>query len=371
MAKEKPCVKLAIANDPRTRALIEGKVGVEGYELEIIQDAANSGERHYRFVRGEFDVGEYSTATLLRGREKGLGFLGLPVFLDRGPCQRNIFHCEGKLTHPGELKGKKIGCFRYGATAVVWARGFLLDEYGLKTTDMDWYVSGQEVYIGQELPVEIERPNPPAPFGQERSHLAQRLSEGTLDIAIVAGDFGYLGIFGGGFLPGDMGKFPGVKPLLEDTDEIIRYIRNKRIYPMIHTIAIKQETAQRYPDLPAKLIEAFREAKKVRFPMRRRRFRPIASTLRMRVPMRSRLEKTGSGTKRFLRENSFRHRSWIVRRRSVARLRHGSLPSRKRSKKGRPSWSWCGSKEKRCRLKRLTYRPARQRCVRQRRSWKI
>ena len=261
MAKEKPCVKLAIANDPRTRALIEGKVGVEGYELEIIQDAANSGERHYRFVRGEFDVGEYSTATLLRGREKGLGFLGLPVFLDRGPCQRNIFHCEGKLTHPGELKGKKIGCFRYGATAVVWARGFLLDEYGLKTTDMDWYVSGQEVYIGQELPVEIERPNPPAPFGQERSHLAQRLSEGTLDIAIVAGDFGYLGIFGGGFLPGDMGKFPGVKPLLEDTDEIIRYIRNKRIYPMIHTIAIKQETAQRYPDLPAKLIEAFREAK--------------------------------------------------------------------------------------------------------------
>jgi 4,5-dihydroxyphthalate decarboxylase len=60
-----------------------------------------------------------------------------------------------------------------------------------------------------------------------------------------------------------MGKFPGVKPLFEDTDEIIRYVKRTQIYPIIHIVTMKEETAERYPDLPAKLIEAFREAKRL------------------------------------------------------------------------------------------------------------
>lgn len=265
MANPKPRIKLGIPDLPHTRALIEGKVTVEGHELAITHDFISAGERHYRFTQGEFDAGEFSTATFLRTKEKGYRFLALPVFLERGPRQRNIFYREGNLSHPGDLKGKKIGCFRYGATAVVWARGFLLDEYGLETRDMGWYVSGREVYIGQELPLKVERLQPPTPFGQERSRLAQLLSEGVLHAAIVAGDFGYLGIFGGGSLPDTMGKFAGVRPLFEDSGEIIRYIREKRIYPTIHTIALKEEVAEKYPDLPAQLIEAFRESKKLGF----------------------------------------------------------------------------------------------------------
>lgn len=263
MAKEKPRLKLGLPNDYRTRALIEGKVGVEGCDLDIVHDFASPGERHYRFAQGEFDVGEFSAATFLRTREKGRRFLALPVFFDRGPRQRNIFYCEGRLKHPTELKGKKIGCFRYGATAVVWARGFLLDEHGLKTKDMEWYVSGKEVYIGSELPVKVERLEPPPPFGQEKPVLARLVSEGKLHAALVAGDIGYLGIFGGGSLPKIMGEFPGVKPLFENTDEIIRYIKKTRIYPIIHLIAMKEEIAERQPELPAKLIAAFREAKRL------------------------------------------------------------------------------------------------------------
>ncbi|MBI4488959.1 MAG: hypothetical protein HY694_07720 [Deltaproteobacteria bacterium] len=263
MAREKPRIKLCIPYDYRTRALVEGEVVVDGCDLDIVHNIVSPGERHYRFAQGEFDVGEFSTATFLRTKEKGRKFLALPIFHDRGPRQRNIFYCEGKLNHPSELKGKKVGCFRYGATAVVWARGFLLDEYGLRTTDMGWYVSGREVYIGQDLPVKVERLDPPPPFGQEKPHLARLLSEGVLHAALVAGDIGYLGIFGGGSLPKIMGEFPGVRPLFADTDEIVRYVKKTRIYPIIHTIALKEEIAERYPDLPAKLIEAFREAKKL------------------------------------------------------------------------------------------------------------
>jgi 4,5-dihydroxyphthalate decarboxylase len=242
--------------------LIDGLVAIDGYEIEHI-GGYSPGEFHYRFVQGEYDVAEMSAATFLRTKEKGRRFVALPVFFQRGPRQRNIFYCEGKLKHPGELKGRKIGCFRYGATAVSWARGFLLDEYGLKTADAGWFVSGREVYIGNELPVKVERLDPPPPFGQEKAQLAELVSKGSLGAALVPGDSGFRGIFGGGSVPKEMGKFPGVKPLFDDTDEIVRYVKRTGIYPIIHLMAMKEESAERYPDLPAKLIEAFREAGKL------------------------------------------------------------------------------------------------------------
>ncbi|HEY6365551.1 MAG TPA: hypothetical protein VI585_12250 [Candidatus Binatia bacterium] len=255
-------ITLGLPYHPRTRALIDGEITIDGYELDITHDPS-PGERHYRFAQGEWDIGEYSAATFLRTREKGFRYVALPIFFERGPRQRNIYYCEGGLHHPTALKGKKIGCFRYGATAVVWARGFLLDEYDLKTTDMSWYVSGREVYIGSDLPVKVERLDPPPPFGQEKPHLARLLSEGELQAALVAGDSGYLGLFGGGSLPKAMGEARGVRPLFDDSEEIVRWVRKTRIYPIIHLIALKEEAAERYPDLAVKLLEAFREAKKL------------------------------------------------------------------------------------------------------------
>jgi 4,5-dihydroxyphthalate decarboxylase len=259
----KPKITFSTNPNARNKALIDGSVQLDGYDFEYVGDKYTPGEMHYRFVQGEFDVAEMSTATLMRAKEKGKRFLALPVFFQRGPRQRNIFFCEGKLKHPSELKGKQIGCFRYGATAVSWARGFLLDEYEIKTTDVAWYVSGQEVYIANELPVKVERLDPPPPFGQEKPHLANLVSEGKLGAALVAGDSGYPALFGGGVLPGVMGKSAGVKPLFDDADEIIGYVKRTQIYPIIHIVTMKEETAEKYPDLPAKLIEAFDEANKL------------------------------------------------------------------------------------------------------------
>ena len=260
---DKPKITFSTNPNPRNRALIDGLISIDGYELEYVGDKYSPGEMHYRFVQGEFDLAEMSTATLMRAKEKGKRFLALPVFFQRGPRQRNIFYCEGKIQHPSEIKGKQIGAFRYGATAVSWARGYLLDAHGIKTTDVGWFVSGREVYIGNELPVKVERLDPPPPFGQEKAQLAQLVSEGKLAAALVPGDSGYPALFGGGSLPGVMGKFPGVKPLFEDTDEIIRYVKRTEIYPIIHIMTIKEETVEQYPDLAAKLIEAFREANRM------------------------------------------------------------------------------------------------------------
>ncbi|HEY1236435.1 MAG TPA: hypothetical protein VGH22_23860 [Candidatus Binatia bacterium] len=259
----KPKITFSTNPNPRNRALIERMIPVDGYDLEYVGDKYSAGEIHYRFVQGEFDVAEMSTATLMRAKEQGRRFLALPVFFQRGPRQRNIFYREGNFSHPSELKGKQIGAFRYGATAVSWARGYLLDAYDIKTADVGWFVSGKEVYIANELPVRVERLDPSPPFGQEKEHLAKLLGERKLAAALVAGDSGYPGLFGGGVLPGIMGKVAGVKPLFEDTDEIIKYVKRTEIYPIIHIMTIKEETVEKYRDLAAKLIEAFREANRL------------------------------------------------------------------------------------------------------------
>jgi hypothetical protein len=131
---------------------------------------------------------------------------------------------------------------------------------------MQWFVSGREVFIEHELPVKVERIDPPLPFGHEKLELSKMLSEGVLHGAVVPGDSGYLGFFGGGSTPPMMAKYPGVKPLFENSDEIIRYTKQTGINPIMHVVSIRREVAERYPDFAAKLTRAFKEAKEAAAP---------------------------------------------------------------------------------------------------------
>jgi hypothetical protein len=80
-------ITFATNPNPRNRALIDGRIPLDGYDFEYVGDKYTPGEMHYRFVQGEFDVAEMSTATLMRAKEKGKRFLALPVFFQRGPRQ--------------------------------------------------------------------------------------------------------------------------------------------------------------------------------------------------------------------------------------------------------------------------------------------
>ena len=78
-------------------------------ELDIDPNFVSSGERHYkvsprRVGRRRMFRGEPVCAPLKKGRN----FWPFPCSFGRGPRQRNIYHCEGKLKQPSELKGQKI-----------------------------------------------------------------------------------------------------------------------------------------------------------------------------------------------------------------------------------------------------------------------
>jgi 4,5-dihydroxyphthalate decarboxylase len=52
-----------------------------------------------------------------------------------------------------------------------------------------------------------------------------------------------------------------VKPLFDDDQEIIGYVKKTGINPIMHVLSIRREVAERHPDLPAKLTRAFMEAR--------------------------------------------------------------------------------------------------------------
>ena len=213
----KPKITLGLPDHPRCQAIIDGKVGIEGYELDVDPNFVSSGERHYKYLHGEWDVGEVSAASLLRAIEKGQSCSRFRCSSSAGRASAIFIIASNHLKHPSELKGKKFGCFRYGATAVVWARGYLLDAHDIKTTDMQWFVSGREVFIGHELPVKVQRIEPPPPFGGEKLVLSKMLNEGELHGAVVPGDNGYAGFFGGGETPKMMSAYAGRKAALRQT----------------------------------------------------------------------------------------------------------------------------------------------------------
>jgi len=60
-----------------------------------------------------------------------------------------------------------------------------------------------------------------------------------------------------------MAAYPGVKPLFEESQEIINYVKKTGINPIMHVLSIRREVAERYPDLPAKLTRAFMDAREL------------------------------------------------------------------------------------------------------------
>ncbi len=60
-----------------------------------------------------------------------------------------------------------------------------------------------------------------------------------------------------------MAANPGVKPLFNDNQEIIDYVKRTGINPIMHVLSIRKEVVERHPDFPAKLTRAFMEARNV------------------------------------------------------------------------------------------------------------
>jgi 4,5-dihydroxyphthalate decarboxylase len=245
-------LSLACCDYDRTRALLDGRVPVEG--CDILPVALEPEEAFHRaFKYREFDVSEISlsshTMTVSRGDNH---YVGIPAFVSRLFRHSGIYiRTDRGIDSPADLKGKRVGLPEYQITANVWIRGMLQDEYGVHPRDIHWRRGGVEEPGREEraplaLPAEIDLQQIP-----HEKTLSGMLEAGELDAVIGARA---PSCFTRG-APNVARMFPDHRKVEEE------YFRRTRIFPTMHVIGIRRAIVEANPWLPASLYKAFVQAK--------------------------------------------------------------------------------------------------------------
>lgn len=243
---------LACGNYDRTQALLDGEIMPEGIELNYIPLGPE--EIFWRMLRHrEFDVSEMSLAMYLTGRAAGaMPLMAIPVFPSRAFRHSSIYvNAASDIQRPQDLAGRRVGVVEYAITAAVWVRGMLQDEYGVCPEQIQWITGGQEqpnradkVQLKSSVGVRIER----APAGR---YLSEMLVEGDID-ALVAARVPTAYTQGGGKV---RRLFPDYRAVEQD------YFRRTGIFPIMHTLVMKEELYESHPWVAQSLLKAFIEAK--------------------------------------------------------------------------------------------------------------
>jgi 4,5-dihydroxyphthalate decarboxylase len=235
----------------RTRRLMDGRVGIEGVDAEIVAGASEAMFSR-AFADAPYDVSELSFSNFMYHTRKGsCAYVGLPIFPSRAFRHSTIYVRTDRVQSPADLQGKRVGVREYSNTASLVARGVLQDDHGVLATDISWIVGD----IDQPERAEIIVPPLPARFDVQpvagRRLLSDMLASGDLD-AIVAYDPPRC------FLE----KAPGVARLFPDHVAAERgYFAKTGIFPIMHLMGLRRTIADREPWVADSLYRAFNEAK--------------------------------------------------------------------------------------------------------------
>jgi len=234
-------LRLTFACGPydRTLALRDGSVQPEGIELNYI--ASQPPDIFWRMLQfNEFEISEMSLSNYvtLVGAEKA-PFIAIPAFPSRVFRHGYFFiNTEKGIKTPADLKGKRGGVPEYTMTAAVYMRGLLQHEYGVKPSDVEW-VQGRADRLGRKLPADIRLTQ--APAGAELGDLLER---GEIDFMMTANN-------------------PlAFRRLFPDYPEVEKdYYRRTKIYPIMHTVVIRNDVYERNPWVALSMYKALCRAK--------------------------------------------------------------------------------------------------------------
>jgi 4,5-dihydroxyphthalate decarboxylase len=243
---------VATGNYDRVRAIIDGRVAIEGCDVNYI--TLEPEETFFRaFGAREFDVTELSLSSYMVATSRGTcPYQAIPVFPSRMFRHSAIYiRTDRGIAKPQDLKGKRIGVPEYQLTAQLWARGILSDEYGVKASDMRWLYGGEEEpgryeKLKLELPPEISLE--PIPEG---ATLSAMLKDGELD-----------GIISPRAPSCFSRQAPNVGRLFPNFREAeLDYFSRTGIFPIMHVLGIRKELVEAQPWLASSVFKAFVHAR--------------------------------------------------------------------------------------------------------------
>jgi 4,5-dihydroxyphthalate decarboxylase len=235
-------LKTALVARGHTQALRDGTVRPRtcDFEFEEVPVIINA---FRRMVRGlEFDVAELAITTYVCAKAHGKPFTAIPVFPMRAFHHGAILHHTGSgIRTPKDLEGRRVGVNRgYTVTTGVWARSILQHQYGVYLNGITWVLSGDEHVAEWQPPPNVV---PIEPGRKMEDMLASGEIPAAIGVQVDSAD---------------------VKPLIPNAAAVaLDALRSRGLYPINHTVVVKDDLLDAHPDLARDLLEAFIEAKRL------------------------------------------------------------------------------------------------------------
>lgn len=238
-------LSLACGDYEITRPLMDGRVNPAGIELTVI--TPESRERHWRVARDHaYDICEFNTPAYFMGRDRGLPYTALPVYLHRRFRHGFVF-VNGKkgFRQPKDLVGRKIGGTNYSPASNIWMRGILEEFYGVPHRSITWMTERDE----------------DIPFTAPPGLKIERIAPGqSLEDKVVAGELD--GLLTPSLPKTFMAGNPNIVRLFSDYRAVeIDYWRRTGIFPIMHVTIIREDIVRQHPWVGPSLARAFDQAK--------------------------------------------------------------------------------------------------------------
>lgn len=247
-------LNIGLSQSPYTQALFDGSVRPKEIELRLQSRFGdgldNVGARHRKIIAGELDGGELSISSFILGRLRGVPLKALPVFLSRRFRLRCMYcRTESPVHHPSQLAGKSVTVHRYNATTPVWLKGILQNEFGVKPSEVEWYVA--EPDIAEES---LRAPPPEVKVNfiaspRTREHAVELVERGEIEAALE---------------PYNLHDNPKMRYLMPDyrlAEE--EFFRRTGAYTINHLFALREPVAKEHPWAVESLFAALKEANAV------------------------------------------------------------------------------------------------------------
>ena len=236
---------LLLADYHRTRPLLSGEIEARG--IKFTPHRAETGVACMRPVYEEYDIAEMSLSWYLMARRRNEPVIALPIFPLRMQIHPYIFCSPSSgIARPEDLKGKKIGMDQYRLTVGLWARGILQEHYGVRPQDCRWFTSEPEsADAGFNAPSDVS-------ITVANESTEAMLLRGELDALIPPN-----------VVPSFRVKDRRIRRVFKDIRGTVNeYFRTTKIFPITHTLVVRQELFDKQPWIVSSLLAAFMEAEK-------------------------------------------------------------------------------------------------------------
>jgi 4,5-dihydroxyphthalate decarboxylase len=246
----------------RVEGLADGRVKIEGCESQFVGSKISDMNTHVFNGPRTRQVTEIGLMPFILAfaNEGFRDYSLIPVFPFRTFRHKSIFiRTDRGIKGPKDLRGRKVATPGYSQTSLTWIRGILEHEYGVKPNEIQWIISAQDSTAkGAGNASEFEKVLPrdlSIQMGPEGKDESDMLVDGDVDALFHA-------LEPRAYQEGH----PKVARLFTDSRKVEQaYFAKTGIFPIMHSVAIRNDVIDAHPWLPKAVFDAYSESKKLAY----------------------------------------------------------------------------------------------------------